>query len=81
MRHQLGVVLEGSEPKPFGFAWEEVTVDGVRVGSMTNCVWSPRMRSNIGFALVSTGAEPGARVEVGREGGPVAGTLCELPFL
>ena len=80
-RHQLGLVLEQEGRHPLGFAWEEVRMDGRAVGSMTNCVWSPRMERNIGYALVSREARPGDEVEVMRAEGPVAARLCELPFL
>jgi len=56
-------------------------MDGSRIGDMTTCVWSYRLRKNIGFALVANFAKPGDRVVVRREAGAVEGTLYELPFL
>lgn len=79
-RHQLGLVLEGDSPKPVGFSWEEIRQGGVKVGSMTTCVWSPRLQSNIGYALVSVSCKPGHFVEVVRPGGVVRAELVELPF-
>ncbi|WP_281252376.1 glycine cleavage T C-terminal barrel domain-containing protein [Planktotalea arctica] len=55
--------------------------DEKKIGDMTNCTWSFRMRKNIGFALVSVAAKPEDRVVVQRGAGPVEGTLCDLPFL
>jgi len=44
-------------------------------------VWSYRLRRNIGFALIATGCVAGDRVEVIKDGRPIAGTLQELPFI
>lgn len=80
-RHQLGLILEGETPAPLGFQRESVLDGGVKVGSMTNCVWSPRMKANIGYALISVASKAGGRVEVARPSGNVAARLVELPFL
>jgi len=80
-RHQLGLVLEGKAPAPLGFRREEITRDGQRVGMMTNCVWSPRMRANIGYALIDASVPTGETVLVLRDHGPVAAKLVDLPFL
>jgi glycine cleavage system aminomethyltransferase T len=80
-RHQLGIVLDTSEPAASAFTWSAIERDGQRLGDMTTCAWSYRMTKNIGFALVSTSAGPGDRVRVVRDSGPVEGTLCELPFI
>lgn len=80
-RHQLGVVLEGTTPAPLGFASEPIHAQGAAVGKLTNCVWSPRMQANIGYALISAQIPPGAAVTVMRPTGPVPGRLVELPFL
>ncbi|MDJ0614804.1 MAG: glycine cleavage T C-terminal barrel domain-containing protein [Rhizobiaceae bacterium] len=80
-RHQLGLKLEGKEPAPLGFEWENIEQNGKKVGDMTNCVWSPRMKQNIGYALISVEVQAGQEVQVKREGGVVNAELCELPFL
>lgn len=80
-RHMLGLILDGNTPAPLGFAWEPIRQNGNKLGEMTNCVWSPRMRANIGYALISVAAQPGDAVEVMRPGGPVKARLVELPFL
>jgi aminomethyltransferase len=80
-RHLLGIVLEGNEPDPFGFFWEGIWLNGERVGSLTNCVWSPRMKANIGYALVSRNAQIGDDVIVQRPTGDMAGKLVDLPFI
>ncbi len=80
-RHQLGLIFEGSKPAPLGFRREDIHRDGARIGMMTNCVWSPRMKANIGYALISAAVPAGETVHVMRDGGPVAAKLVELPFI
>jgi glycine cleavage system aminomethyltransferase T len=80
-RHQLGVVLEGDQPAQLGFLWHEIRKGGRKVGGMTNCVWSWRLKRNIGFALVSTATSPGEEVEVIKDGIALKGRLQTLPFL
>lgn len=80
-RHQLGVLLEGSEPTELGFRWHAISRDGRKVGDLTNCVWSWRLNRNIGFALISTDCRAGDPVSVLKDGTPVGGTLVDLPFL
>ncbi|MEM7215271.1 MAG: glycine cleavage T C-terminal barrel domain-containing protein [Pseudomonadota bacterium] len=80
-RHQLGLKLEGEVSAPLGFFWEEICHNGEKVGDMTNCIWSPRLKQNIGYALVSVDMQPGQTVEVKRGSGSVSAELCELPFL
>jgi glycine cleavage system aminomethyltransferase T len=80
-RHQLGVVLDGEEPTQLGFHWHPIFREGQKVGALTNCVWSYRLRKNVGFALISTGCVIGERIEVVKEGNAIAGTLSKLPFL
>jgi len=48
---------------------------------MTICVFSPRLKKNIGYALIDSSVEPGTSVVVQRKSGPVNGVLQELPFL
>jgi glycine cleavage system aminomethyltransferase T len=80
-RHQLGLVLEGETPRPLGFRREDILRNGQRIGMMTNCVWSPRMKSNIGYALIDASVPAGDTVQVMRDHGPVSANLVELPFL
>jgi aminomethyltransferase len=80
-RHQLGVVLEGEAPVEPSFVWFDVERDGRKVGGMTNCVWSYRLRRNIGFALVAVEWAPGDDVRVVMGGRRVSGRLVELPFI
>ena len=80
-RQQLGVRLDGDAPAPSGFKWNDIMKGGHKIGDLTNCAWSYRLKQNIGFALVGASARPGERVTVDRAGTLMEGTLCELPFL
>jgi aminomethyltransferase len=80
-RHQLGLILEGSKPAPLGFRHEDIVVGGGKAGVMTNCVWSPRMKANIGYALISVEVPVGEEVEIVRASGPTRARLVDLPFL
>jgi aminomethyltransferase len=81
VRHQLGVVMDGVKPVSPDFIWNDIEKDGAKIGDLTNCVWSYRMKKNIGYALVSVAAQPGDRVVVQRLDGPTGGVLVDLPFL
>ena len=80
-RHQLGLALEGHAPAPLGFRRQDILRNGQRIGMMTNCVWSPRLKANIGYALIDSGVPAGETVKVLRDQGPVSAKLVELPFL
>ncbi len=81
-RHQLGLVLDGDAKDPMAFHWEHILVDGQKVGDMTQCVWSPRMEANIGYALISVDCKPGDAVVLKRPGNREVGAkLVDLPFL
>jgi glycine cleavage system aminomethyltransferase T len=80
-RHQLGLVLHDDEPIVLRSSWHTIRRGNETVGSLTNCMWSYRLRKNIGYALISTACNPGDSVEVMRDGRPIAGVLTGLPFL
>ena len=81
-RHQLGLILEGDSPDPLAFHWEDIFVNGHKVGDMTNCVWSPRLQKNIGYALISRSYKVGDAVTLGRSAGRnVQALLVDIPFL
>ncbi len=80
-RHQLGLILEGADPMPPATSWRDILVDGRKVGDMTNGTWSPRLKRNIGFALISRDISIGDPVKVVQGEGLVAGEMVDLPFL
>jgi glycine cleavage system aminomethyltransferase T len=80
-RHQLGVVLEEDAPTARQVGRFDIRQGGVRIGGMTECVWSYRLQRTIGLVLVDIEAAAGAVVEVRLDDREVAGTLQALPFL
>ena len=80
-RQQLGVVLDGDQPTELGFHWHGIYQGDRRVGDLTNCVWSYRLKRNIGFALVAAGCAIGDKVRVHKEGQRFDATLVALPFI
>ena len=80
-RHQLGLILAGDRPAPLGPRTEDIVRDGKVIGQLTNCVWSPRLKANIGYGLISAEVPAGSTVTVSRATGPTAASLVELPFL
>jgi glycine cleavage system aminomethyltransferase T len=79
----VGIVFdvdEGFEIDPADF-WPAFH-DGTEVGKVTDAVWSPRMKKNIGYVWVPTElSEPGTRLEVESQHGAIAGTTAEIPFI
>ena len=80
-RQQLGLVLEGDQPSGAGFHWHRISRGGEPVGDLTNCVWSYRLKRNIGFALVSARCSVGDRVSVQTDRQTLEGVLTALPFI
>jgi glycine cleavage system aminomethyltransferase T len=80
-RHMLGAVIDGGAPLGPALGWRTITQGGRTVGHLTNGVFSKRMKTNIGFALVSSALAVGDMVEVGLEDGPRPARLTDLPFL
>lgn len=80
-RRQLGVMLEGATPTQLGFLWHDIRAGGRKIGVMTNCVWSYRLKRNIGFGLVAVSCKPDDAVEVIKDGRATPAVLTELPFL
>ena len=74
-------MLEGDKPAPLGVRREDVMLNGSRIGMLTNCVWSFRMKANIGFVLIDAEVPVGTDVTVARVGGPAQGRLVAIPFV
>lgn len=81
VRHQLGLALDGDEPAEHHVVWYDIMANGKKVGDLTNGVWSPRLKKNIGFALISRNCTSGDQVTVMKDGAEISATLTELPFL
>lgn len=80
-RHQLGLLLEDDQPMLPHSVWYAIYAGQRKVGSMTNGIWSYRLKRNIGFALISREISPFDTVEVCKDGKRIAAQVTELPFL
>ncbi len=79
-RHQLGVIFESQKPIESSLFWHSIFLNNSRIGDLTNCVWSYRLKKSIGFALVSCKAKVGDRVSINLDGTIAGGILVDLPF-
>jgi aminomethyltransferase len=78
----LGIEFEGGafeiDPSDFWPAFH----DGKQVGRVTDAVWSPRLEKNIGYVWVPIDlAEPGNKLDVESQHGPLVGTTAAIPFV
>jgi glycine cleavage system aminomethyltransferase T len=81
-RKLVGIVLDGDELRAEMSETWPVHADGRRVGYMTDAVWSPGLRQNIGYVWVPIElARPGVRLEIDAEDGPLTGTTATIPFV
>jgi len=80
-RHCLGIILDAGDPVSPGFSWNPIYKDGVKVGDLTNCIFSIRVQKNLGFALISRDCVVGDRVHSMVGGVMQSGVLTELPFV
>ena len=80
-RHSLGIILDAGEPVKPGFLWNPIFKDGLKVGDLTNCIFSYRLQKNIGFALLDSACVIGDTVQVQLAGVMQPGKLTDLPFL
>jgi len=56
--------------------------DGREVGRVTDAVWSPRLKKNIGYVWVPIElAEPGTKLDVESQFGSLVGTTAAIPFV
>jgi glycine cleavage system aminomethyltransferase T len=56
--------------------------DGTEVGRVTETVWSPRLKKNIGYVWVPTElSEPGTKLDVESQHGSLVGTTAAIPFV
>jgi aminomethyltransferase len=79
-RHQLGVTFDHKMPLESSLFWHPIFFEGKRIGDLTNCIWSYRLKKNLGFALVSYSSVVGDRVSVNLDGNIAEGSLVNLPF-
>jgi glycine cleavage system aminomethyltransferase T len=82
-RKLVGIELEGEELRAELSEYWPVFSGGSQVGHVTDAVWSPGLRRNIGYVWVPIElAEPGNRLSVQTEhGDELVGTTEALPFV
>ncbi len=81
-RKLVGIELEMDQlPAGLGWFWP-VHRDGEQVGRVTDAVWSPGLRKNIGYVWVPIDlAEPGTELDVETPDGTVRGRTAGIPFV
>jgi glycine cleavage system aminomethyltransferase T len=81
-RKLIGIRIVGDAlPAPFEARWP-VMIDGVRAGEVTVAVYSPRLKMNIGYAMVPIGhAALDTRLDIQAPWGPATAIVSALPFL
>jgi glycine cleavage system aminomethyltransferase T len=82
-RKLVGIELEGDELRAEMSEYWYVSHDGKQVGHMTDAVWSPGLKKNIGFVWVPIAlADPGHSLDVETEEGVhLVGTTAAIPFV
>lgn len=83
VRRKLAGVEIAGEPIEFNATKWPVGVSGRTVGSITSAIYSPRLKKNIGYAMVPVAyAAPGTRLGVAIPGGEErAATVVPMPFI
>jgi glycine cleavage system aminomethyltransferase T len=82
-RKLVGIELEGDELRAEMSEYWYVSSGGKQVGHMTDAVWSPGLKRNIGYVWVPIElAEPGNRLDVETEHGEhIVGVTSAIPFV
>jgi glycine cleavage system aminomethyltransferase T len=82
-RKLVGIELEGDELRAEMSEYWTVSKDGKAVGHMTDAVWSPGLKKNIGYVWVPIAlAEPGNTLDVEAENGDrIVGRTAAIPFV
>jgi aminomethyltransferase len=82
-RKLVGIELEGEELRAEMSEYWYIFRDGKQVGHMTDAVWSPGLKKNIGYVWVPIElAEPGNRLDVETEDGEhLVGSTAAIPFV
>jgi aminomethyltransferase len=82
-RKLVGIELEGEELRAEMSEYWYVFRDGKQVGHVTDAVWSPGLKKNIGYVWVPIElAEPGNRLDVETEDGEhLVGSTAAIPFV
>jgi glycine cleavage system aminomethyltransferase T len=82
-RKLVGIELDGDELRAEMSEYWTVSFEGKEVGHMTDAVWSPGLKKNIGYVWVPIAlAEPGTKLDVETEDGAhITGSTASIPFV
>jgi len=82
-RKLVGIELEGDELRAEMSEYWTVSSEGTAVGHMTDAIWSPGLKKNIGYVWVPIDlAEPGHQLDIEAEDGEqLRGTTAVIPFV
>jgi glycine cleavage system aminomethyltransferase T len=82
-RKLVGIELDGDELRAEMSEYWHVSKDGTQVGHMTDAVWSPGLKKNIGYVWVPIElAQPGTTLDVEDENGEhLTGSTAAIPFV
>lgn len=80
-RRLVGIEIEG-EPISHNESFWPVLENNEKIGHVSRCVWSPRLKRNIGFANVPAGLTPiGSRLNLGTPYGETRATVVRAPWI
>jgi aminomethyltransferase len=79
----VGIEIEGDELRAEMSRYWQVSSEGRPVGHMTDAVWSPGLKKNIGYVWVPIElAGPGNRLDIdGEDGATYVGATAAIPFV
>jgi aminomethyltransferase len=77
----IGIEIDG-DPIEGNDAFWEIQRDGQHVGHVTRCVYSPRLKKNIGWAnVLAAQSEIGTELTLVTPQGTKGATICETPWV
>jgi aminomethyltransferase len=81
-RKVVGVEIEGDPLVGYIEDYLQVVEDGVQIGQISSAFYSPRLKKNIGFALVPIEyADLGTEITVRSRTGETTARVVERPFI
>ena len=80
-RRLVGIEIEGP-PIEFNMTRWPVHKEGETIGQVTSAIYSPRLKQNIGFAMVPVAhAALGSKLDVETPGGQARAVVVPMPFV
>ena len=81
-RRLVGIEIEGRELRAELAEYWPARENGKEVGFVTNAIWSPGLKRNIGYVWVPTEiSEPGTQARGADTAGAVTGRTTAIPFV